>query len=105
MNVLDRCRIRVGEVTAVDGEQVTVSTQLLVWDGAALRETEPVIETARWSVDGGSLIEAPAVGETVALHWDWVCQVIRSDQARTIREREALARAGAGLSPVAPRRR
>jgi len=105
VNVLDRCRIRVGEVTAVDGEQVTVSTQLLVWDGAALRETEPVIETARWSVDGGSLIEAPAVGETVALHWDWVCQVIGSDQARTIREREARARAGAGLSPVAPRRR
>ena len=100
VNVLDRCRIRVGEVTAVEGEQVTVSTQLLVWDGAALEGTGPVSETARWSVDGSSLIDPPAVGDTVALHWDWVCAVIGPEQARMIRDREALARAGAGLSGV-----
>ena len=32
--VLDRCRIRVGEVLAVAGERVTVTSRLLAWDGA-----------------------------------------------------------------------
>ena len=100
VSVLNCCRIRVGEVTAVDGERVTVSTQQLAWDGAALDETQTVAETARWSVAGSSLIEAPVVGDTVALHWDWVCEVIGPEQARTIREREATARVGAGVSPV-----
>jgi hypothetical protein len=99
VHVLDRCRIRVGEVTGVDGEQVSVVSRLLAWDGAALHETEPVTETARWSVDGSSLIDVPAVGDTVALHWDWVCAVITPEQARTVTEREQRARVAAGLSP------
>lgn len=101
VQVLDRCRIRVGEVTAVEGEQVTVSSRPLVWDGAVLHETGPVTETARWSVDGSSLIDVPAVGDTVALHWDWVCDVIGPEQARAITERESRTRAAAGLSPAA----
>ncbi len=98
VHVLDRCRIRVGVVTGVDGEQVEVASRLLAWDGAALHETGPVTETARWSVDGSSLIDVPAVGDTVALHWDWVCAVITPEQARTVTEREHRARVGAGLS-------
>ena len=101
--VLDRCRIRVGRVLAVHGEDATVECRPLAWDGATLRESGPVTETVRWSVDGGSLIAAPHVGDTVALHWDWVCEVVGPGRARVVRDREQRARALVGLSPSAPR--
>ena len=103
VTVLDRCRIRVGEVVAVDGERVSVSTRLLAWDGARLHETTPVTETARWSVDGNALIDPPHAGDTVTLHWDWVCEVVGPGRARVVRDREQRARALVGLSPSAPR--
>ena len=99
VHVLDRCRIRVGEVQAVQGEAVTVTSRLLVWDGTALDETEHVMtERALWSCDDASLIDVPALGDTVALHWDWVCEVLTADQARAVTERERHRRALLGLS-------
>ncbi|MGI8534891.1 MAG: DUF6390 family protein [Mycobacteriales bacterium] len=100
VQVLDRCRIRVGEVAAVDGESVSVTSRLLVWDGTALRRSEPVTERARWSVDGRSLIAPPTVGDVLALHWDWVCDVLTPDQARRIDELEDRQRSAVGLTPV-----
>ncbi len=99
VTVLDRCRVRDGEVVAVLDEQLEVVTRTLVIDGDGVRESEPVTERARWSVNGVSLIEEPAVGETVALHWDWVCDVITPAQAQQLREREERQRRAIGLSP------
>ena len=100
VNVLDRCRVRVGEVLALEGEQIEVVSRPLVWDGRGLREGEPVTERARWSVDGSALIEPPASGDTVALHWDWVCQRITPDQARRIVDLEAATLDGIGLAAL-----
>ena len=93
--VLDRCRIRVGEVLAVAGERVTVSSRLLAWDGGELTEAGTATETARWSVDGRALIERPEVGALVALHWDWVCEQLTPEQAARIERLERRTRAGA----------
>jgi hypothetical protein len=98
VNVLDRCRIRVGEVLDVHGETVTVTSRPLVWDGVALADGGPAVEQARWSVRGSSLIDVPRVGEVVALHWDWVCAVVTPDQAARVRDCERRALLGAGLS-------
>ncbi len=98
VQVLDRCRIRVGEVLAVDGERVTVTSRPLAWDGATLAEGAPVVEQARWSVQGRSLIDVPAVGEVVALHWDWVCETLAPDRAVRIEALERQALQGVGLS-------
>ena len=98
VSVLDRCRVRVGDVLAVDGEQLTVRASLLAWDGTALRRTEPVAEQARWSVDGRSLIDPPRVGDTVTVHWDWVCDVVDEDAARHVADREAAVLEGIGLA-------
>jgi Family of unknown function (DUF6390) len=98
VNILDRCRIRVGEVLTVDGEEVTVASRVLAWDGRWLDESGPVTERVRWSVQGSSLIDVPAVGDCVALHWDWVCAVVTPDQARTIETLERRQRAAVGLS-------
>jgi hypothetical protein len=99
VHVLDRCRVRVGQVQAVHGEAVTVASRLLVWDGTALGETaHEVSEQARWSCEDGSLIDVPAVGDTVALHWDWVCEVLTPGQAQSVAERERGQRDVLGLS-------
>ncbi|CAN5320262.1 DUF6390 family protein [soil metagenome] len=98
VNVLDRCRIRTGVVHEVDGEQVTVQSAPLHWNGRALEAGPAVLELARWSVDGSTLIPPPDVGNTVALHWDWVCEVVTSDQAQWITRAEILQRSAIGIS-------
>ncbi|MEP7089932.1 MAG: DUF6390 family protein [Nocardioidaceae bacterium] len=103
VSVLDRCRIRVGVVVAVDGEEVDVVCRRLVWDGGVLAETKPAAERARWSAGGSSLIEAPEVGDPVTLHWDWVCQVVSPERAHHVTDRESRTRELAGLSPAGPR--
>jgi hypothetical protein len=97
VDVLDRCRIRSGVVRSVDGESVTVESRVLGWDGVRLTPGQPVLEQARWSADGLSLMSAPAVGDTVALHWDWVCEVLTVDQAALVDRLETAQRAAAGL--------
>lgn len=64
LSVLDRCRIRTGVVTGVDGESATVESAPLGWDGTALLPGAPRQETVRWSTGGRSLIAgvSPATG-------------------------------------------
>jgi len=100
VSVLDRCRIRTGVVQGLDGETVTVRTSLLGWDGAHLTPGSVVVEQARWSTDGLSLMDPPAVGDVVALHWDWVCEVLDADRADRVVRLEAEQRAAVGLRPV-----
>jgi hypothetical protein len=99
VNVLDRCRIRVGEVVEVSGEEVSVVSRLLSWTGTALVEGDAVPETVRWSVDGSALIDVPAPGSLVALHWDWVCEVVSPSEALRIEHLDRRARISVGLSP------
>ncbi|MBA2560254.1 MAG: hypothetical protein H0V07_10300 [Propionibacteriales bacterium] len=97
LSVLDRCRIRSGVVSEVRGEWVVVMSSLLTWDGDSLTPSSAQVERARWSVDGQSLVSPPAVGDTVALHWDWVCEVLTTDQADRIQRIECEQRAAVGL--------
>jgi len=105
LSVLEQCRIRWGEVITVEGERIRVrSRPLVLRDGllglGSLRE-----ETAAWSVDGSSLLAVEAgspqvsVGDHVAMHWDWVCDVLTPGQAGQLELRSAdqLARTNAGL--------
>ncbi len=98
VTVLDRCRIRVGVVRAVVGEAVTVLTRPLGWDGSRLAPGDALTETVRWSRQGRSLIDAPAAGDLVALHWDWVCEVLTPEQARRVDVLESAQRAALELA-------
>ena len=102
VEVLDRCRIRVGHVVAVDGETARVRCRPLTWDGSELAEAEEAQESVRWAVAGASLIAAPQPGDQVALHWDWVCDLVSDEQAQQIQERERKARRDVGLTTIAP---
>jgi hypothetical protein len=79
-SVLDSCRIRWGTVESVDPGAGTavVRSRPLTWDGAALALGDAAPGTARWAA--GPFASAPAAGDVVSLHWDWVCD--RLDDAR-----------------------
>ena len=85
LTVLDRCRIRWGRVLAVAGDQVSVEYRPLTWDGRQLGYGPPEVEIAVRAVDGVGLTSAPAVGDLVALHWEWICDKITERQARFLK--------------------
>jgi hypothetical protein len=89
VSVLERCRIRWGEVLAVESDRVRVRSQPLVFVDGRLDLGPSREETASWSVDGASVLPAVAIGDHVALHWDWVCDVLSSTQLRELEERSA----------------
>lgn len=73
LKVLDNCRIRWGQVHAVDREHVLVQSRRLTWDGSRLELAEPAEERVRLMVAGRGFVDEPRQGEWLALHWDWVC--------------------------------
>ena len=85
LNVLDRCRVRWGKVTAVHGDQATVESRPLGWDGRLLTLGEPAAETARLALEGTVLTSGIASGDWVALHWDWICDKLTDRQLRALR--------------------
>lgn len=84
VSVLDRCRIRWGEITEVEGDQIQVLSQPLAWDGAALQLGPAEPETVRWASAGRSLLRVVRPGEQVAMHWDWACDQLTPAQSRTL---------------------
>jgi hypothetical protein len=98
VSVLNQCRIRTGVVLEADDEVATVSSRPLVRNGATILAGEPQQETVRWAVDGNSLIERPRVGQLVSLHWDWLCDVVSTEQARRVESLERSQLEALGLS-------
>ena len=79
LRVLDRCRIRWGFVLDTDGELAIVRSRPLTWTGASLSLGAPIVEKAECG-EGGGLAGILTRGDMVALHWDWVCQRLSSQQ-------------------------
>ncbi|WP_278315220.1 DUF6390 family protein [Lolliginicoccus levis] len=79
LDILQKCRIRWGTVTAVNDTTATVTTQPLTYNGQ-LALGDPTEETATWRSPGTSLAPRPHPGEQVALHWDWICSPLNATQ-------------------------
>jgi hypothetical protein len=73
LRVLQDCRIRWGRVESVVGEQAVILSRPLEFDDGSLSLGEPQPERVHWRKGGVSLAAAPAPGETVSAHWDWIC--------------------------------
>lgn len=86
LTVLDRCRIRWGQVQAVSGDQVVVESRPLTWDGHLLGLGEPAQETAVRAIDGVSMIDELAPGDWVSMHWEWVCDRLTTRQVHHLRD-------------------
>ncbi|MFC7529949.1 DUF6390 family protein [Actinoplanes sp. GCM10030250] len=84
VTVLDQCRIRTGVVLTVAGGTATVSGRPLIWKKDQLGYGETRSETVAWSVEGRSLLAGLAPGDRVALHWNWVCDILTDEQMSRI---------------------
>ncbi|HET6964109.1 MAG TPA: DUF6390 family protein [Acidimicrobiales bacterium] len=81
LEVLDRCRIRVGRVRSVDGDMVEVAERPLAFRGSCLVPGPPRSARARCRLDGLGLVGGLRPGDLVALHWDWVCDRLSAEEA------------------------
>ncbi|TFD54741.1 hypothetical protein E3T55_02850 [Cryobacterium frigoriphilum] len=80
LTVLDGCRIRWGEIVEIIGDEAVVRTRHLAWDGISLTLSGSTVETARHAVAGTGFVADLAVGDTVSLHWDWICDRLTRGQ-------------------------
>ncbi len=85
LTVLDRCRIRWGQVLAVHGDNVIVESQPLTWDGRRLTLGPLHAETVVQSVDGVGMVGTVKVGDWVSMHWEWVCDRLTEPQVGRLR--------------------
>ncbi|MDQ3735177.1 MAG: DUF6390 family protein [Actinomycetota bacterium] len=100
LNIVDKCRIRQGQVVEISAGRVTVESQPLVYNEGRLRLGPAVPEVTNGEVTNGEVTDKAttaaagaggevtdlAVGDWVALHWDWICDRLTEQQ------RDALTR-------------
>lgn len=82
LHVLDRCRIRWGEILTINGDTAVVMSQPLTWEGGRLGLGPGRPESVTVGRDGRALAPDLAPGDIVAMHWDWVCD--RLDHKRLL---------------------
>jgi len=80
LEVIDRCRIRWGKVVELDGTRVVVDSHPLEWDGEMLSLGKSIRETVRQPVFESRC----GIGDTVALHWDYVCETLDRRQLSSL---------------------
>jgi hypothetical protein len=85
LDVLDQCRIRWGRVVALNGDLVTVTSRGLELVGSQLCFSGERTEVVRRGVAGVGFVDQLAVGDMVALHWDWVCERLAARALRQLR--------------------
>jgi Family of unknown function (DUF6390) len=76
LRVLDSCRVRWGRVEQIRDCTAVVRSRPLVWDGHRLTLGQPTSAPAVLADNGYHLAPPVSVGDTVALHWSWICDVL-----------------------------
>jgi hypothetical protein len=78
MRVLDSCRIRWGTVRSVHSGHIEVEARPLRWTGRELALGPVATQVARTALP-------LRAGDTVSLHWDWVCDVVDAGRLAALR--------------------
>jgi hypothetical protein len=100
LRILDQCRTTPASVVAVDGETVTVLARPLLYEQGRLALGPPAERAARWSDDGLAFLPAPAPGDLVSLHWDFVCDVLTPAGAQALDRATRSALAAVNRTPA-----
>jgi hypothetical protein len=85
LRVLDRCRIRWGQVRTVGDGFAVVRSRPLVWDGRRLGLGEEVDEQVRVGADLHGPAGSLRAGSWCSLHWDWVCEELDAPSLARLR--------------------
>lgn len=83
--VLDRCRVRWGQVRQVLASQLVVESQPLLFEHGRLMLGQPQLETVERTLNGVGLVAEFAVGDWVSMHWEWVCDRLTARQLAALR--------------------
>jgi hypothetical protein len=85
LEVLQKCRIRWGQVVRVEVDSVVVRSRPLVYDSGRLAFGEPELETVTSGLDGAGPAAGLQSGEWVGMHWGWVCDRLSPRQLESLR--------------------
>ncbi len=99
MSVLERCRIRWGQVERVDGDRVAVRARPLVLDGNDLVLGDERVEQVRCGADDLGFVADLVPGDMVSLHWDLVCDRLDSDSRANLEHYTARCLEAVNLPP------
>jgi hypothetical protein len=88
LRVLDSCRVRWGTVQSIHNGQAEVLSRPVAWDGRSLHLGPPRTEQVLCSTVDGFLAR-PRPGDVVAMHWNWVCDVLDPRRLTALRTRTA----------------
>jgi len=80
LETLDQCRVSWGKVLRLEGAELVVERQPLALHAGKLALAQARPERALRQVDGHGFTDTAQVGDWVALHWGWVCEVIDERQ-------------------------
>jgi Family of unknown function (DUF6390) len=96
---MDRCRISWGRVTAVDGAELVVDRQPLVLIDGKLALADAASTRVTRQIGGRGFADGDHPGDVVAIHWDWIYEVLSlASLERLMRNtRRAIDRANATL--------
>ncbi len=100
LTVLDRCRIRWGRVEAVAGDLVLVRSRVLTFDGSRLTLGDERLEEVRRSLDGVGFVTDLAPGDSVSMHWDWICDRLTRDELGNLQRWTAHNLAAVNATPA-----
>jgi hypothetical protein len=84
MRVLQSCRIRWGRVLSLHDGVAKVSSPPLRWTGRELALGAAEVEAVVLDATGRSAAGVN-VGDTVSMHWGWVCDVLDARRLATLR--------------------
>jgi len=84
LSQIDGCRVSWGKVVAINGPSLTVERPgLEIRDGKlSLGPATSVFATR--SIDGRGFVTDVVLGDTVSMHWGWVCERLTDAQARDL---------------------
>lgn len=83
--VLDRCRVRWGQVRQVRADQLVVESQPLLFEHGRLFLGPPRIEIVERTLNGVGLVPEFNEGDWVSMHWEWVCDRLAPRQLAALR--------------------
>ncbi|MGI8697358.1 MAG: DUF6390 family protein [Mycobacteriales bacterium] len=85
LRVLDRCRVRWGQVRQALPDQLIVESRPLLFEHGRLFLGHPQVETVERTLGGVGLVADFEVGDWVSMHWEWVCDRLTTPQLTALR--------------------
>lgn len=83
---INECRISAGTVTAVNGHEISVTTDKLVWREDKMFLEEGIKRNIVRQLESEYDIEQIKPGHIISIHWGVPCEVISPAQAATLRK-------------------